>query len=136
MANGAPSNTIVVIAGLANDYSQYVTTPEEFRTPSIERLALICVALTPLCLIEIQRYEGGSTLFGPYTLPAYQQEFSKLAVAFIRNQSYTAGPTPINWESKMVCYHISYFLGHLLTLRYGSSFCNPVSSMTMDLSER
>lgn len=31
--NGAPTSTVVVIAGLANDYSQYVATPEEYRTP-------------------------------------------------------------------------------------------------------
>jgi len=30
LANGAPKNSIVVIAGLVNDYSQYVATPEEY----------------------------------------------------------------------------------------------------------
>ena len=37
----------VILAGLANTYSNYVATFEEY---------------------QIQRYEGGSTLFGPYTL--------------------------------------------------------------------
>lgn len=37
----------VILAGLANTYSNYVTTFEEY---------------------QVQRYEGGSTLFGPYTL--------------------------------------------------------------------
>lgn len=39
----------VLIQGYANAYSQYVTTPEEY---------------------QLQQYEGGSTLFGKYTLPA------------------------------------------------------------------
>jgi len=49
---------MVVIAGLANDYSSYVTTFEEY---------------------QVQRYEGASTLFGPHTLEAYIQEMSDLA---------------------------------------------------------
>ena len=42
----------VVIAGLTNTYSSYVTTIEEY---------------------SIQRYEGASTIFGPHTLDAYIQ---------------------------------------------------------------
>ena len=45
-------DTKVVIAGLANSYSHYVATWEEF---------------------QIQRYEGASTLYGPHTLDAYRQ---------------------------------------------------------------
>jgi neutral ceramidase len=41
---------IVVLGGPANTYAHYVTTPEEYG---------------------IQRYEGASTLFGPWELPAY-----------------------------------------------------------------
>lgn len=50
----------VVIAGLANEYSGYLATYEEFQK---------------------QHYEGASTEFGPYTLAAYQQEFGRLAIA-------------------------------------------------------
>ena len=42
----------VVIAGLANTYSSYITTFEEYA---------------------VQRYEGASTIFGPHTLDAYIQ---------------------------------------------------------------
>jgi hypothetical protein len=42
----------LVIAGLTNTYSSYVTTWEEYQA---------------------QRYEGGFTLFGPHTLDAYIQ---------------------------------------------------------------
>ena len=34
-----------------------------------------------LASTQVQRYEGASTVYGPYTLVAYQQEFSKLAAA-------------------------------------------------------
>lgn len=48
----------LVIGGLSNTYSSYVTTFEEYQE---------------------QRYEGGFTLFGPHTLDAYIQEFARLA---------------------------------------------------------
>jgi neutral ceramidase len=44
----------IVLSGLANAYSSYVVTPEEF---------------------QVQRYEGASTIFGPHTLPAYIQQY-------------------------------------------------------------
>lgn len=53
----------IVIAGLTNTYSSYVTTFEEY---------------------EVQRYEGGFTLFGPHTLDAYIQEMSRLAREMVR----------------------------------------------------
>lgn len=42
----------IVIAGLTNGYSSYVTTYQEY---------------------QVQRYEGASTLYGPHTLQAYIQ---------------------------------------------------------------
>lgn len=48
----------VLAVGYANAYSQYVTTPEEY---------------------DVQDYEGGSTLFGKWTQPAYMQELDRLA---------------------------------------------------------
>jgi neutral ceramidase len=47
----------VTIAGLANSYTHYVTTQEEYAG---------------------QRYEAASTLYGPHTLAAYIQEFERL----------------------------------------------------------
>ncbi|WP_433757422.1 neutral/alkaline non-lysosomal ceramidase N-terminal domain-containing protein [Nocardia sp. CA-135398] len=41
-----------------------------------------------------QQYEGGSTLFGRYTLSAYQQEFTRLATAFAARQQVPRGPAP------------------------------------------
>jgi len=78
IANGAAANITVVIAGLSNAYSQYVTTTEEFH---------------------IQRYEGASTLFGPYTLNAYQQVFSVLATSLMKNTSLPPGPLPKDFQN-------------------------------------
>jgi neutral ceramidase len=59
----------VILAGYANDYAGYVTTPEEY---------------------DAQHYEGGATHFGRWTLPAYQQSFAGLADAM---RDGTASPT-------------------------------------------
>ncbi|TDU83871.1 neutral ceramidase [Kribbella voronezhensis] len=50
----------VLVAGYSNGYLHYVTTPEEYDT---------------------QQYEGGSTLFGRWTLPALVQVAAELAAA-------------------------------------------------------
>ncbi len=47
-----------MISAISNDYSGYVTTPEEYQE---------------------QNYEGGFTLFGPQTLRVYLETFSKMA---------------------------------------------------------
>ena len=46
----------------------------------------------------MQRYAGASTLFGPHTLEAYQQEFYKLAFAMAQGKSVDPGqpPAPCN----------------------------------------
>ncbi|KAL1307247.1 hypothetical protein HN51_049220 [Arachis hypogaea] len=75
------NNIHVVIAGLTNTYSQYVTTFEEY---------------------EVQRYEGASTLFGPHTLSAYIQEFTKLANALISGQPVEPGPQPPDLLDKQI----------------------------------
>jgi neutral ceramidase len=50
----------IVLAGYSNGYAGYITTPEEYG---------------------LQQYEGGHTLHGRWTLPAYQQIVSQLAQA-------------------------------------------------------
>ncbi|GBG71279.1 hypothetical protein CBR_g8701 [Chara braunii] len=66
-------DTHVVIAGLSNTYSSYVTTFEEY---------------------QVQRYEGASTIFGPHTLDAYLQEFNRLAAAMAEGKDVPQGPAP------------------------------------------
>ncbi|MFI1470214.1 neutral/alkaline ceramidase [Streptomyces wuyuanensis] len=63
----------VVLQGYANAYSQYATTPEEY---------------------DAQQYEGGSTLDGRYTLPAYQQEFARVAASLRDATAIDRGTPP------------------------------------------
>jgi len=65
--------TDVVIAGLSNAYSGYVSTREEYAR---------------------QDYEGASTHFGPWTLAAIQQGFHTLATALRDGAGVPPGPTP------------------------------------------
>jgi neutral ceramidase len=74
----ADANTVIVISGLANQYSHYVATREEYHQ---------------------QRYEAASTLFGQFTLAAYQQRFTKLAAALARNIVPDAGPMPADYSA-------------------------------------
>lgn len=60
----------VVLAGYANAYAGYVTTPQEY---------------------ELQDYEGASTHFGKWTLPAYQTVFARLAAELVRGGGDDAG---------------------------------------------
>lgn len=71
----------VVIAGLSNSYSGYVTTKEEYI---------------------VQNYEGGFTMFGPYTLAAYQQEFRRIATDLKYNQQTSSlQPPPDQSQNQM-----------------------------------
>ena len=65
--------TRVIVTGLANEYSGYITTPEEY---------------------DAQQYEGASTLFGRLTFEAYLQIFGDLATAMASGQPSPAGATP------------------------------------------
>ncbi|MET7458522.1 neutral/alkaline ceramidase [Streptomyces sp. NPDC005574] len=76
----------VLVQGYANAYSQYVTTPEEY---------------------DSQHYEGGSTLFGRYTLPAYQQEFAKLANALRTGTFDGPGPVPRDLSASQLNFQTS-----------------------------
>ena len=53
----------VIIAGYCNGYSGYITTPSEY---------------------DCQFYEGGHTIFGKWTLPAYQTKLKKLATEMLK----------------------------------------------------
>ncbi|WP_067699534.1 neutral/alkaline non-lysosomal ceramidase N-terminal domain-containing protein [Nocardia jejuensis] len=61
----------VLVAGYSNSYIHYVTTPEEY---------------------DEQRYEGGSTLFGRWELPALQQIAAALATAMRDGEQAASGP--------------------------------------------
>lgn len=61
----------VILTGLANEYSGYIATPEEY---------------------DSQQYEGASTLFGRLTFDAYLQIFGQLADAMATGQPVPTGP--------------------------------------------
>ena len=63
----------VVIGGLSNIYTHYITTAEEYQE---------------------QRYEAASTIYGPFTLAAYQQQYKALAEKIITKDSLNEGPHP------------------------------------------
>jgi neutral ceramidase len=63
----------VTLTSLTNTYSSYTTTYEEY---------------------QIQRYEGGSTLYGPYTLDAYIQASVHLAKALVAGQPVQSTVSP------------------------------------------
>ncbi|XP_040294244.1 neutral ceramidase [Bufo bufo] len=68
-------NIDVVIAGLSNVYTHYITTFEEYQA---------------------QRYEAASTIYGPHTLSAYLQLFRGLAKAIAEDTvaELPKGPEP------------------------------------------
>ncbi|XP_031245949.1 neutral ceramidase isoform X2 [Mastomys coucha] len=65
----------VVVAGLSNVYTHYITTYEEYQA---------------------QRYEAASTIYGPHTLSAYIQLFRALAKAIATDTvaNMSSGPEP------------------------------------------
>lgn len=72
----------VMLSGLANAYSSYVVTPEEYNA---------------------QRYEAASTIFGPHTLPAYIQQYINLAYHVAKGVSLSdSGPEPQNLLTKQI----------------------------------
>lgn len=77
----------LALATYANAFSQYITTFEEYQA---------------------QHYEGASTLFGPYTLMAYQQEFRKLAAAMKRGQPVSPGSVPQFLSPKMMLPRVTF----------------------------
>lgn len=71
----------IVIAGYVNGYAGYVTTPEEYA---------------------IQQYEGGHTLHGPWSLPAYRQVLVQLAEALENGENVTGGIVYDDWRGRSV----------------------------------
>ena len=53
----------VVLAGLSNVYTHYITTFEEY---------------------QLQKYEAASTIFGPHTLNAYLDQYAYLTESLLK----------------------------------------------------
>ncbi|HOB29285.1 MAG TPA: neutral/alkaline non-lysosomal ceramidase N-terminal domain-containing protein [Bacillota bacterium] len=67
------SDGLCLIAGPSNAYADYIATREEYL---------------------MQHYEGASTIFGPWTLAAFIQEFVELATAMTDGTEVESGPVP------------------------------------------
>lgn len=79
---GEGQKAYIVISGLTNGYSSYVTTPEEYQA---------------------QRYEAASTIYGPNTLLGYQQELARIAKDMATGKSPSAtGPPPPDMLKSMI----------------------------------
>merc|ERR1719483_693135 len=73
----------VVIAGLSNTYTHYITTWEEYQK---------------------QRYEAASTIYGPHTLSAYQQQYDFLVQAMIKGEDVPKGPPPSDLSDQEISF--------------------------------
>lgn len=72
-----------VIAGLSNLYTSYVATPEEY---------------------QLQRYEGASTIYGPFTLPAYVDQFANLTASLVQGIQLPPGPSPPFFLNRLISF--------------------------------
>lgn len=70
----------VVIAAYANDFCGYTTTNEEYQT---------------------QQYEGGHTLYGPWQLAGFQQEFDRLARSMVSGKELLPGPVAVDMRGQV-----------------------------------
>ena len=94
----------IIVQGYTNAYTHYVTTTEEYWS---------------------QQYEGGVTLFGPYTMAAYRQSLAKLAESMKQGTSMPLGskpwdPHPVNSLQGKVVYDKPVF-----GLKYGQVTVQP-----------
>jgi len=69
----------IVIAGYANGFAGYITTPQEYM---------------------LQQYEAAHNLHGRWSLPAYRQIASRLAAALESGATMPPGPAYDDWRGK------------------------------------
>ena len=94
----------IAVAGYSNGYAGYVTTPEEYL---------------------LQHYEGGHTLHGRWTLPAYRQIASRLASALETGSIVKSTATYDDWRGKS--FETILHSGAISPLPEGSSYGDPLS---------
>lgn len=97
-----------VIAGLANSYSSYLTTFDEY---------------------QIQSYEGASTLYGPHTFAAYRQVFADLARSLVDGAQPPESDQPRKIEGEQIELQPGVvFDDKRLWERYGGELSEPLGS--------
>lgn len=98
-----------LIAGLANTYSGYLTTREEYHT---------------------QQYEGASNEFGPYSLSAYRQIYHDLSKAIINNTELASTTPPDKTNGRRPNQRSVKFDSKRLSEKWGQVFVEPKPSYT------
>ena len=98
----------IIIQGYTNAYSHYVTTPEEYDT---------------------QQYEGGATVFGRYTAPAFRQVLEETGTALRDGKELSLGekpkaPSVVNSAQGKVLYDLPG-----AGMKYGQQTVAPASSV-------
>ena len=83
LKSGGVANPVVTIAGLTNTYTHYITTFEEYQA---------------------QRYEAASTLYGPHTLDAYIQEFTRITKDLLEGNESSSDPEPEDLTEKQISF--------------------------------
>ncbi|UXI14872.1 syntaxin [Sarcoptes scabiei] len=100
----------VILAGLANTYTNYVTTFEEY---------------------QLQRYEGGSTLFGAYTLDAYREQYKYLTKKLIEKERIPFGEQLPNFLEQEFSLKPGVFFDHPQSgHEFGDVLIQPLTSYT------
>nr|MCS5594739.1 neutral/alkaline non-lysosomal ceramidase N-terminal domain-containing protein [Porticoccaceae bacterium] len=94
-----------VLAGYSNGYAGYVTTPEEYL---------------------LQQYEGGHTLHGRWTLPAYQQIASHLASTLNAGTAIESNTIYDDWRGKS--FQTTLHSGAMNTPPKGAHYGDPLPS--------
>lgn len=99
----------IILTGLANDYSGYITTHEEY---------------------DEQHYEGASTLFGRLTLDAYLQIFGKLASEMVAGVPSASGPIPPDLSQQQITLQTPVLYDNTPVLQvFGQAILQPPTSV-------
>jgi neutral ceramidase len=69
------------MASVTNTYASYATTYEEY---------------------QVQRYEGGSTLYGPHTTDAFIQTAVAMATAMVKGEPVVSKVSPPDLEAQQI----------------------------------
>jgi len=81
LVDAGVKDPVITIAGLANSYTHYVTTIEEYAG---------------------QRYEAASTLYGPHTLNGYIQEFKRITTDLVQDLPSSTSEAPPDLTKRQI----------------------------------
>lgn len=80
----------------------------------------------------MQRYEGASTIFGPYTLSLYLNKYRQLAEALANGKEVDPGPTPPDFSAQLLTFVFpSASDGVSETTNFGDVLVQPPKSVSI-----